>query len=160
MKNILDYYNKGVSLLDKTPVAKPRLKTTVDENITLLVIKEKIKLIESFTDVIGVTLTLKKKFHDSDDSWLHREIQCKLIKSNTFKKLKYILVPEYTKNGNLHYHGIIWDSYQLQYMKAIKWWRRNYGFVKPELKINNYANWTNYMFKDYYKTGLYILYKF
>lgn len=142
-------------LLDQT---QPDFKS-ITGDVTRDVLIEKLKEIEDFTDVCGVTLTLKKKYHNDDDKWMHRYIENKILKSQAWKDKKYILVPEYTKNGVLHYHGVIWDSYQIEVMKVAKWWRRHFGFVKPELKINNYKNWMNYMIKDYGKTGLWTIYK-
>lgn len=133
-------------------VTNARKLTIVQERIM-----KKLKEIEIYSDKCGITLTLKKKYHDDDDIWMHRYIQDKINKSIIWKKKNYILFPEFTKKGILHYHGVIWGSYQIEVIKMAKWWRRSLGFVKLELKINNYKNWMNYITKDYGKTGLWTI---
>lgn len=116
-------------------------------------------VIDQYSDLVGFTLTFRKSFHSDDDLFLHRMISKKLIKSTVWKTKKYILFPEFTsKKGNLHYHGIMWDSYEIEVMRSMKWWRKNYGFVRVELKLNSPYNWLKYITKDYMKTGLYTLY--
>ncbi len=121
--------------------------------------KELFLIIDNFSDCCGATLTLKKKFHDDDDRWLHRHIFNDICNSRLWSDKKYMLFPEYTKQGVLHYHMIMWDVYQLEVMRCIKWWRRKYGFVKPELKLNSPVNWIKYITKDYMKTGLWTISK-
>ncbi len=148
----------GLTILDQTQQKLCNNQKIQEINITRKVLLKKLKEIENFTDVCGLTLTLKKKYHNDDDKWIHRHIQAKINNSRVWKDIKYILIPEYTKNGVLHYHGVIWDSYQIKVIKCVKWWRRTFGFVKPELKINKYSNWMKYIIKDYGKTGLWTLY--
>ena len=141
-------------VLDQTP---PK-KGDSDYNPTKSAI---IRLLESMvnthTDIMGFTLTFKKSFHDDDDRWLHKHVESTLLK-NKWKDINYIIFPEYTKNGVLHYHGITWDEYQSNLMVCIKQWRRKYGFVKPELELKSDLNWIKYITKNYGKTGLWTLF--
>ncbi len=153
------YSKLGLKILDQTQQNLGNNNFPLHEiNVTRSVLIKQLKKIEQFTDVCGFTLTLKKKYHNDDDKWIHRYIQNKIDNSRVWKGIKYIIIPEFTKKGVLHYHGVIWDSYQIKVMTCIKWWRRTFGFAKPELKINNYNNWMKYITKDYNKTGLWTLY--
>lgn len=111
----------------------------------------------SISQLSGFTLTLSKKYHNDDDYWLHCKIRSELRKSTVWKNKSYIIFPEFTKKGTLHYHGIMWNEYEADVMRCVKWWRRKYGFVKPELQINNRKNWLKYITKDYGKVGLCII---
>ncbi len=148
------YSELGLDLLDQT-----QRKFKCDSvPSTRVVLMAKLKTLNNLTQVSGATFTLKRKYHDDDDVWLHRYIHRSIIRSRIWKDKEFILIPEYTKKGILHYHGVIFNSYESEVMKMIKWWRRLYGFVKPELKIINIENWTKYITKDYGKTGLWTIY--
>ncbi len=113
---------------------------------------------DNYSDVCGFTLTFKKSFHNDDDKWLHRHVHKSLLNQKDWKRVKYIIFPEFTpKKGVLHYHGIIWDEYEITIMRCLKYWRRKYGFAKPELKLNSIYNWIKYITKDYMKTGLWTI---
>ena len=122
------------------------------------IIKELIKK-NNISQISGFTLTLKKKFHNDDDKWLMRFIERKINKSRIWKNKEYIIFPEYTKNGILHFHGCMYNEYHHEVMRCMKWWRREFGFVKPELTLSSYSNWIKYITKDYGKTGLWTIYK-
>ncbi len=147
----------GFVILDQTQ----RDFLDVDEiNVTRSVLLKKLHEIANYTDVCGVTLTLKQKFHNENPIDIHRYIQMTLNKSYIWQNMKYILIPEFSsKGGHLHYHGVIWDSYQSEVMRGVNWWRRTYGFVKPEIELHHYDLWIKYIIKDYGKTGLWTLYK-
>jgi len=116
------------------------------------------KIVNDYTQICGFTLTFQRKFHDDDDRWLHRHVHHSLINHKKWKKVKYIIIPEFTpKRGQLHYHGIIWDEFDLTVMECLKYWRRKYGFVKPELRLKNPHLWIKYMCKDFNKTGLWTI---
>ncbi len=151
-KNLED--NKlGLEILDQT-----QRKKRDTYNPTIECIEKKLKyLINNYSDIGGFTLTLKKKFHGDDDKWLHNHIEETIRKSRVWKNKEYLLFPEYTKNGVLHYHGIMWDEYQIEIMKCIKWWRRKFGFAKPELELKSKYNWIKYITKNYNKTGLWTI---
>ncbi len=145
----------GFELLDQTQ----RKKSVNEYNPSKEVINSKLtEIINNFTDVCGFTLTIKKKYHNDDDKYIHRLVQTKILTSLVWKNKKYMIFPEYTKKGNLHYHGIIWDEYEIEVMRCIKWWRRIFGFAKPELKLSSKYNWIKYIVKDYGKTGLWTIY--
>ncbi len=115
------------------------------------------KVIDSDLMMSGFTLTLKKKYHNDDDKYIHRLIATKLIKSKIWNNKSYVLFPEYSAKGNLHYHGVMWNEYQFEVMRCVKWWRRHFGFVKPEMELHSKYNWLKYIIKDYGKTGLWTL---
>lgn len=146
----------GFKLLDKTLTNLPDKVYSPTKKVLI----KKLIEIENFTDVCGVTFTISRKFHSMDPKDLHRMIYEKLGASRLYKDKNYILIPEFTSKGILHYHGVIWGSYQCHVMKLVNWWRRTYGFVKVELELRNYLNWINYMLKDYGKTGLWTIYRF
>ncbi len=157
-KNILDYYQLDcVEILDqhipkKTEICKNQLTERKSEYIEYLT-----KCCEYYSQYSGFTLTLKTKYHDDDPVWLHRHIHNTILKSRIWKGKIFCLRPEFTKKGVLHYHGIIFDEYQTTVLQLLNWWRRNYGFVKPELKIRHNKKWIEYMFKDYFSTGLWTI---
>lgn len=129
-------------------------------NVTREVILRKLGyVLDHCSEVCGVTLTFSRKFKLDDHTWLHRFVQKELLSSKLWKGIKYILIPEFTPNGDLHYHGIIWDEYQCVVMRLLQWWRRKFGYVKPELKLKHPMLWLNYIIKDYGKTGLWTLYR-
>ncbi len=152
---------KGFDILDQTQRKKMRLINLIDKD-EFNPAKETINkylntIINSSSDISGFTLTFNKKYHNDDDRWLNRHVHDSIIKSKIWKDKKYIIIPEYTKKGNLHYHGIMWDEYHSEVMKCIKWWRRKFGFVKPELVLSSKFNWIQYITKNYGKTGLWTI---
>ncbi len=154
--NYLDYtFKLDLQVLDQI---QPDLVDPTELYATREVITRKFKELSLVTQLYGVTLTLKKMYHDDDDTWMHKYIIDKMNKSRVWKNKNYILIPEYTQQGVLHYHGVIWDMYEVNFMKLAKWWRRTFGYVKPELKIINFNKWIDYITKDYGKIGLWTIY--
>ncbi len=143
-----------LSLLDQIQPSKIEL----EYNPSIETIRKQILIINEFSDKCGITLTLKKKFHSVDPKIMHRAIAKKLRNSRIWQQYKWILFPEFTKSGVLHYHGVIYDVYQLNAIQLSQWWRRTYGFTKLELKIQVFSNWSKYITKDYGKVGLWTLY--
>ncbi len=109
--------NSGLLLLDQTT-------QKLDDSEVYLPVKEYIikELINK--DIIsqkcGFTLTLRKKYHNDDDKWMWRQIENKLNGSKIWKDKEYIMFPEYTKNGILHAHGIMYNQYQSEFMRCMK----------------------------------------
>ncbi len=152
--NIIKRKALGLEVLDQTQ------RDFRSYNPAKEVILKKTKEIEKFSDKCGATLTLKKKYHNDDPLYMHRLVEAKLTKSTLWNKRKYILFPEFgSKNGVLHYHGIFWDMYQIEFVKLINWWRRTFGFVKMELEIRHYDCWIKYITKEHGKTGLWTIYQ-
>jgi len=144
----------GLELLDQTPAQKrEKSYRPTKERLHHLLNNEIVK----FSQKVGVTLTFKKDFITLDPISLHRYVELKLIRSSIWNKLNYILYPEYTKAGNLHYHGLIYNCYDTEAIRAVKWWRRTFGYVKPELEIRHYDKWSEYITKDIGKVGLWAL---
>lgn len=149
----MDNFRNRLSILDQ-PI--PEKDTTVSNAILNSV---QLLLIEC-SQISGFTLTFKKKYHEDDDLELHRYVEQYLLKSKCWNKTQYVLFSEYTSKGNIHYHGVMFNQYQINVMKCIKSWRRKFGFVKVELEIRNVRNWYDYITKNYGKIGLWTLYKF
>ncbi len=161
----------GGCLLDQP--TKIKAKSITIEDMLIMIIKS-----YNQTPIIGITLTLSAKWHLEDPIIVHRFIEEKINKSTNWKKLnRYFIFPEFTSEGNLHYHGIIIGNYQSTIMSALTMWKRQFGYVKPEFKLKylhcnsitkicNQTNqkgksiscWTHYMVKDYNKTGLWCIY--
>ncbi len=180
VKDIQDYYRKEgveVCILDQTQ--RPKLKK--EYNVVLNKHLETLLSLNRFTDKYGITLTFNKKWYNEDPIDLARIVQIKIDNSRCFKKVKYILCPEFTSHGNLHYHGIIWDCYQMPFQQCVRMWRRQFGYVKPELEIKYYycgttitcsikkqmitpkkrsMCWLHYIIKDRGKVGLPIIYSY
>lgn len=160
-------YRNGFDILDQTQRKKGDNPEVVCDDCLL---KERqaalrltlLQLSETNSQFYGFTFTFKKKFHVEDPKTLHKILQQILLSSTTFGSrapAKYYMFPEFSPTGNLHYHGVIYDCYQVQFIKMCKWWRRKYGFVKVEIEIKHPKKWVNYITKDYCKTGLWTIYK-
>lgn len=142
----------GLQLLDQT-----QHKFRVSEPKTSIMLK-KCQDVESSTQKYGATLTLCK-WHNDDPLLIHREVEKKILASTIWKGNKYIMFPEFgSKNGSLHYHGIFYDMYEVEFVRMMKWWRRTFGYVKIELEIRHYDCWIKYIIKDHGKVGLWTLY--
>lgn len=145
----------GSHLLDET---QQQLGTADSYNPTVNFIKDLLVSIEkNYTQINGLTLTFQNKWLESDDKDLHRYINNKINNSTVWKKVNYLMFPEFDKNLRLHYHCIIYGSYDLHLARVTRWWRRTYGFAKPEKNLYNYKNWATYISKDYRKTGLWTI---
>ncbi len=136
----------------------------IDKSITMpeltrlqQAIKDKLVQLKQYTQCYGLTLTFKPLWHIEDPRDLHIIVQDKLKKSYIWQNKKYILFPEYTRAGNLHYHGIIYDQYQTEFIRCVKWWVRTFGYCKPELIIKDRDKWNAYICKDYGVTGLWTI---
>ncbi len=158
--NILDYFTNGCGvILDQTT---PKLMEKSDSlanrrksNLRQILLR---RCESEHTQCAGFTLTFGKKWQKEDPLTLHRIVQNKLKKSKIWNKKSYLMRPEFTsKNGNLHYHGLIYDTYDIETMRCLQWWRRTFGFVKPELQIRYEVKWIDYILKDYKKSGLWTL---
>lgn len=158
------YFNNpiGCSVLDQTPntVTKSQPGEQMSNYKNLHFILEKIKY---NTLKFGITITIdpkypykNRRFKSMDDDKKHKVINA--IISDYIKKrncsLQYIIIPEYSPNGMLHYHGIVWNGYQKVFSNFVKYLRGKIGYCKSEMQLNNYDKWIIYIFKNYGKTGL------
>lgn len=140
---------------------KPRRKYVYDpldiEKETFMMTNRIIEMRNNRDDYMyGFTLTLKKKYQKFDPKQLHRFVHKDIDKF--FKDIpKYHIFPEFDNNGNLHYHGICWNTWQATLEMALRRWRRKYGFVKPELNLSNYDAWIRYIIKQRRRSGLYVI---
>ncbi len=156
MCEINNIYKLGFDILDQTP-------TNTKEKVykpTKEAIHKMLKYVQKCSDLKGATLTFKRKWHDEDQTVLHRIVHEKIVKSKLWKGKKFILFPEFTKKGVVHYHCLFWDIYQAPFVKLIQWWRRTFGFAKMELEIRHPKCYIDYITKDYEKVGLYSIYEF
>ncbi len=108
-------------------------------------IENKIKKMVSCTQKIGFTLTFAKMWHDEDPDTLYKYFTDYIYKEFPCK-IEYIIAPEFTSSGILHFHGIIYNCYQRCVNKLFTKWRKNYGFIKMEYKITEH--WESYILKD------------
>ncbi len=156
-RNILSYYpsEKGVVYLDQTLPEKRRLSLVVREAL----LKKFINIPNIYSQYYGITLTFTRKWKELDPDYLHKLVKTHVCKSLLFKKTKYYLFPEFTEAGDLHYHGVIYDCYELPFFKIVAHWKRVYGWAKPEKKIRNWKNFSDYCYKHIDITGLSMIYK-
>lgn len=68
-----------------------------------------------------------------------------------------IMVPEFTKNHDLHFHGILITKNAYQMARFRKKWQSNYGFTYSSEKFSM-EGWIDYCIKDVGTTGLHRLY--
>lgn len=160
MPNILDYfYGIGFELLDQTLPADGDKKRTETNMVRLAIFNDLSHVPDKYSQIYGITFTFKPKFYTLDPDHLHSLVRSRIEKSTVCRKCKYYLIPQFTPKGNLHYHGVVYDCYQVPFMKMVKWWRRNFGFSKPELTIRHYDKWIRYITRDMYITGLSTIWK-
>lgn len=152
--NILEFYKKLGGLLDQAQPAKVE-KRIGDKKENLL--NKLKKVFSDNTQVYGITCTLGRKCDYDDPLFMHRIILRKLTKSTLWRKQKYILIPEFTDAGRLHYHGVIYGCYEVEAVRLSKWWKREFGFTKFEKEIRYPQKWVDYILKDIGKTGLWTL---
>ncbi len=156
MSDMNNIYRLGFDILDQNPSDnKQKAYEPTKEVINKMLLQ-----IKKYSDVRGATFTFKLKWHSEDQEILHKYVHEKIVKSRLWKDKKYILFPEMTKKGVVHYHALFWDIYQEPFVKLIQWWRRTYGFAKMELEIRHYDCYVKYITKNYGRVGLYTIYKF
>ncbi len=173
MKTILDFYSPKVGgvLLDQPQPTNGKKRQAV--HVVFSKYHNILCELEGETQKYGFTGTFNmKKFKNDDPTYMHRLVIAKLLKSTSWKGVKYIIFPEFDDNGNLHYHGLIWDVYEVKFVKCLKMWRQTFGFAKPELNIKHYICnkelfkckrqpkswcWKHYITKSVGKTGLWTI---
>ncbi len=153
-RNILEFYKKLGGLLDQAQPEKME-KTNGDKKNNLLLRLNSI--FRNNTQVYGITCTLGKKCDYNDPLFMHRMIVRKLCRSTLWRKQKYLLIPEFTDNGRLHYHGVIYNCYEVEAIRLSQWWKREFGFTKFEKEIRYPNKWIDYILKDIGKTGLWTI---
>lgn len=112
-------------------------------------IEKKIKSFANCTQKVGFTLTFSKMWQDEDPDTLYKYIQDYIEKY--FDKIQYVLVPEFTSSGIMHFHGIIYNCYQRTINKVLNEWRKTFGFIKIESHITD--KWEKYICKDIFDVG-------
>jgi len=157
--NANNIYRLGFDLLDQNPTVEKEKEYEPTFEPTRETLLKRIDKIRKFSDCRGATLTLKKKWHNEDPKVIHRYIHQKIASSRLWRKHKYLLFPEFTKKGVVHYHALFWDIYQCPFVKLMNWWRRTFGFAKIELEIRHMNCYINYIMKNYGKVGLYTIYQ-
>lgn len=127
-------YNKNVMQPAKIP------KCICNKHIPAVIQKYSI-----CTQKIGFTLTFNKNYHEIDSDILYNFL-LKFIKQYFGSEIEYIIAPEYTDKGVIHFHGIIYNCYQRYINRILNKWRDQYGFIKMEYKIS--PKWEEYIIKD------------
>lgn len=108
-------------------------------------IESVIKRMSLCSQKIGFTMTFAKMWHDEDPDTLYKYFQ-DYIKTNFESDAQYIIAPEFTTHGVMHFHGIMYNSYQRFVNKMFTDWRKQYGMIKMEYTITEH--WENYITKD------------
>lgn len=78
---------------------------------------------------------------------LRYAIKCMALSQYKHQNIMIIAYPEFTKAGNIHFHGIIYEKNKLYFNKYINYWTYNYGFVKVK-KIHSTLGWFCYCVKE------------
>ncbi len=150
-----------VPYLDRTTVD---LETNVYQPVRSAIIKVMKEIINNkYSQVYGFTLTInpKKKFRgyylqNYDDDVLHRRIGQILKSSRAWKDVCYFMYPEFgDKHGRLHYHGIVYNCYEVKFLKCLNFWKKHFGHPEPEMSLGSNRIWIGYCVKDDGHTGLY-----
>ncbi len=102
------------------------------------------------TQKYGITITLKPEYHTMDSLTMHRKIEEYFAEN--FDNVKYIIIAEFTKKAVIHWHGIIYNEYQLAISQKISSIKNVYGFIQMEWRIS--PHWEKYIIKDIGTTGL------
>lgn len=186
-RNILDYFKSGLVVSSPTKQLHTR-KVKQHPNVVFAKIIGSFKKSLDYTQVYPVTLTMnrkKKAIEKMNDRQLHIYIIDRLKKNRSWKKVNYIVFPEYDKHGRLHYHGVIYGVYQVEVSNCIRFWRNTFGFVDREFmkeikykkcshdhsfvlsdceyiqkKIVRKGCWFHYCIKDTQSSGLWTMYNF
>ena len=59
----------------------------------------------------------------------------------------YVFYPEFTHNGNIHFHGMIWEKNRRNYNGFLSTWNYFYGFTK-ESRLTDQVKWHLYCRKE------------
>ncbi len=97
------------------------------------------------------SITISAQYRTVHPDFLYNDDKLKLVKwLNRFSD-HYIIVPEFSDNGRLHYHGLFNMSDKIKYYKSKYSIDKEIGFVKVE-RINDFKShlrWLMYIYKDY-----------
>ncbi len=98
------------------------------------------------------SITISAQYRTVHPDFLYNDDKLKIIKwLNRFSD-HYIIVPEFSENGRLHYHGLLRICDKIKYYKTKYFIDKEIGFVKVE-KINDFKShlrWLMYINKNYY----------
>lgn len=103
-------------------------------------------------DIQEICITYKPKYHKKNPTTLHRETRKYIIrymKEHEYFKPYYIFVPEFTKAGILHYHGIVYFDNANDYWVADL--KRKLGIrfgITQGKAVSNLSNYWKYIMKD------------
>lgn len=128
------------------------------ERPVFLSILNKLRISKSNSQWYGLTLTFKRKFHSSSPRWLHKYAHEKLTRMFCKKyNCEWYAFPEFTQAGILHYHCIVYNIYEVNMVKMMNSWKRQFGFVKWEKDVRYKDIWIKYCIKDRNRHGLYTI---
>lgn len=97
-----------------------------------------------------ITITFKQSIRDKYNDTEIRNTLIKWLNINCHNKLRYILIPEYGDNFNLHYHGVIWsinNTIKTAISNLKRDLRREFGFTYIRY-IRNYDKYMIYINKE------------
>lgn len=98
------------------------------------------------TYVAAITLT----FRNPTEFYMGVYNICKWILLVKKPYQDFILYPEYTKEGHLHFHGTIWYTNKLHFYTMLTQWRIHKGYIKVKhpASTKDILAWTIYCMKD------------
>ncbi len=98
------------------------------------------------------SITISAQYRIVHPHFLYNDDKLKIAKwLNRFSD-HYIIVPEFSDNGRLHYHGLFNMCDKIKYYKSKYSIDKEIGFVKVE-RINDFKShlrWLMYIYKNYY----------
>lgn len=114
------------------------------------VLKNILQIFAKNTQRFGFTMTFRPEFHSHTPDFQYHQLL--FFKRDLPKSLKYIIVPEFTEKGNLHFHGIIFNEYDRKCWSVLKKWQLENGFVYKS-KGQLTEKYAVYICKDLTTTG-------
>lgn len=147
-----DCCNKTVNRsTEDRAIDSPLVESMPDPPKNLLDIYNKFESMNHL-DLQEICVTFKSKYHKMNTGYLHNNFKkwfVKWIKKHLYFKPTYIMIPEFTKAGVIHYHGIIYFDNANDYWTAeIKRLCNNKWGRTQGKKIYNIENYWKYITKD------------
>lgn len=99
----------------------------------------------------ALTISPKDRYKSYQELFNDDSVTIRRIKKCTYS---YIIYPEITMGGRLHYHGMIRISNAIYWKKEVLWRLKKLGYVKLDSIKTFYdkLRWITYMSKEWYST--------
>lgn len=97
---------------------------------------------------VAITLTLKPFFHDKSQRMVVNYVANHLYKYCKKFQIHYVLYPEFTASGVLHWHGYLKVPDHVRQALLVRYCHKYIGLTKCKL-IDNVPKWTMYVTKDW-----------